>query len=34
MQLNHDKLTASEFQLMFNRCDNQITEFMLGYEKK
>ena len=34
MQENQSRMTASEFQLMFNKWDKEVTEFMLSSEKK
>ena len=34
LQQNHDKLSASEFQLMFNNWDKEVTQLMLGSEKQ
>jgi len=33
LQQNHDKLSAAEFQLMFNNWDKEVTQLMLGSEK-
>jgi hypothetical protein len=34
LQQNHDKLSAAEFQLMFNNWDKEVTQLMLGSEKR
>jgi hypothetical protein len=34
LQKNHQNLSASEFQLMFNQWDREVTRLMLGSEKR
>ena len=34
LQQSHDKLSAAEFQLMFNNWDKEVTQLMLGSEKR
>ncbi len=34
LQENHDNLTAAEFQLLFNLWDMEVTQLMLGLEKR
>jgi hypothetical protein len=34
LQENHDKLSAADFQLMFNQWNKEVTQLMLGSEKR
>ena len=34
LQKNHHHISAADFQLMFNKWDKEVTQFVLGSEKR
>ena len=34
LQQNHSKMSAADFQLMFNQLDREVTQLMIGFKKQ